>query len=215
MSCAICKTRRPRRYCPGVRGEICPLCCGTSREVTVDCPLECDYLREARLHEKTPEPDPKQLPNPDVEIDERFLREHADLFTFACQALLKIALSSSGIIDSDVREALDALARTYQTLGSGLIYETRPANPLAAGVQQRLLEELDQFRAQLKERLGMETVRDADVLRVLVMLQRTEFLRHNGRPRGRAFIDFLRQEFSESPNLNPAEAGGSGLIIPN
>ena len=45
MNCAICETRRPRRYCPGVRGEICAICCGTAREVTVDCPLDCPYLR--------------------------------------------------------------------------------------------------------------------------------------------------------------------------
>jgi len=56
MECAICQTRRPRRFCPGVRGEICSLCCGAEREVTVDCPLDCEFLREARRHEKAPEP---------------------------------------------------------------------------------------------------------------------------------------------------------------
>jgi hypothetical protein len=182
------------------------MCCGASREVTVDCPLDCPYLQEARLHEKTPEPDPKRIPNPDVEITEHFLDANAQLFTLTCQALVRIALDTSGVLDSDVREALDALARTYRTLGSGLIYETRPANLVAAGLQQRLRAELDQLRAQMKERLGLETTRDADILGVVVMLQRMEFARHNGRPRGRAFIDFLRQEFAESAD--------SGLILP-
>ena len=52
MACAICETRRPRRFCPGVRGDICSICCGTEREVTVDCPLDCEYLQEARRHDK-------------------------------------------------------------------------------------------------------------------------------------------------------------------
>ena len=56
MACAICETRRPRRFCPGVRGDICSICCGTEREVTVDCPLDCEFLQEARRHEKAPQP---------------------------------------------------------------------------------------------------------------------------------------------------------------
>jgi hypothetical protein len=46
----------------------------------------------------------------------------------------------------------------------------------------------------------METVRDADILGVVVMFQRIEYTHHNSRPRGRAFIDFLRREFSEHSN---------------
>jgi hypothetical protein len=214
MNCALCETRRPRRYCPGVRGEICPVCCGTSREVTVNCPLECPHLQNARQHEKAPQPDPERLPNSDVSITERFLHDNAQLLTLACQSLLRIALASAGAVDNDVREALDALVRTYRTLETGLIYETRPANLLAAGIQQRLRGELDEARKQLREGTGMETVRDADVLGVLVMLQRMEFTRNNGRPRGRAFIDFLRQEFSEFAAPGPIETGESGLIVP-
>ena len=52
MACALCETRRPRRFCPGVRGDICTLCCGSEREVSVACPLDCEYLREAHKHEK-------------------------------------------------------------------------------------------------------------------------------------------------------------------
>jgi hypothetical protein len=213
-NCVLCETRRPRRHCPGVRGEICSLCCATEREVTVNCPLECSYLQDARQHEKTPEPDPQQVPNPDVSITERFMRDNAQLFTLACQALLRIALGSAGVVDNDVREALDALVRTYRTLETGLVYETRPANLLAAGVQQRLRAELDEIRKQMKESTGMETVRDADVLGVLVILQRIEFTRANGRARGRAFIDFLRREFPQSGSSGPIDTGGAGLIVP-
>ena len=49
MKCRICDTRKPRRYCPGVTGDICSICCGNEREVTVDCPLDCPFLVEARV----------------------------------------------------------------------------------------------------------------------------------------------------------------------
>ena len=107
MNCAICETRRPRRYCPGVRGEICALCCGTAREVTVDCPLDCTYLRESRSHERPPEPDPAKMPNPDVNITEKFLAQNTRLFTFLCMAILKHALGAPGVVDNDLREALE------------------------------------------------------------------------------------------------------------
>ena len=210
MTCAICDTRRPRRHCPGLRAEICSLCCGTSREATVDCPLDCAYLQDARRHEHSPGPDPEKMPNRDVEITERFLSDNASLFGFLTRAVLRHSLSSPGIVDGDVREALEALARTYRTLQSGLVYETRPANLLAAGLQQRLREELNAYAQRVKESTGMETIRDAAVLGILVMLQRLAFAHDNGRPRGRAFIDFLRQEFSD-PGAAP---GGTGLIVP-
>src|ERR1700682_5299675 len=70
MKCKICNTRKPRRYCPGVNGDICSICCGSEREVTVNCPLDCPYLVEARHHEKPPAMSAQQLPNQDVRISE-------------------------------------------------------------------------------------------------------------------------------------------------
>jgi hypothetical protein len=132
-----------------------------------------------------------------VKITEQFAGDNAPLFNLIGRALARITLSSPGITDHDTREALDAMIRTYRTLESGLVYETRPANLIAADLQQRLRGEVEEARKQLRERHGMETVRDTDVLGVLVMFQRLELGRDNGRPRGRAFIDFLRREFTD------------------
>ncbi|MGH9554722.1 MAG: hypothetical protein ACRD2Y_02770, partial [Terriglobales bacterium] len=52
LSCAICETRTEKRFCPAVHGKICAVCCGTQREVTLDCPSTCPYLLQARQHEK-------------------------------------------------------------------------------------------------------------------------------------------------------------------
>src|SRR5438477_8186811 len=74
--CAICHKRKPKRECPGVRGAICPQCCGTEREVTVDCPLDCVYLRESRKHDAEKLAPPTEIPYKDVEVPDRFLYEH-------------------------------------------------------------------------------------------------------------------------------------------
>ncbi|MEN6608064.1 MAG: hypothetical protein ABFD60_12540 [Bryobacteraceae bacterium] len=211
-SCTICEKRRPRRFCPGVRGEICSLCCGTEREVTIDCPFDCEYLEDARLHERPPEIDPETVPNKDVRVSESFLREHEGLIAVCARGLFDAAATASGAIDFDVREALDALIRTYRTLDSGLIYQTTPTNPIAATIQRTFREIFDGYRKQLHERVGMETIRDADVLGVLVFLQHLEIGHNNGRRRGRAFLDFLRTS-TPPPPAATQQGGDSPLVI--
>lgn len=209
MKCRICETRKPRRYCPGVSADICGPCCGAEREVTVDCPLDCEYLREARLHEKLPELKPAEFPNQDVRLTEEFLREQEPLLMYAGAKLVEAALGTPGAVDSDVREALESLIRTYRTLDTGLYYETRPSNPVAGNVHYRLQESIQELRKKLSEQ-GSTSVRDKDVLGVLVFLQRLEMRNNNGRKRGRAFIDYLRTYF---PNIEKSSQPQQQTLI--
>jgi len=211
MACAICQTRRPRRFCPGVRGDICSLCCGTEREVTVNCPLDCEYLLEARKHDRPPSLEGIELPNKDIRITESELEEHEDLLAFTSSSLLRSALETPGAVDLDVREALAALTRTYRTLQSGVYYETRPANPLAGHIYVALQGALAEYRREEKERTGLTGTRDGDVLRILVFLQHFELDRNNGRARGRAFLDALRSLYSYQ---QPQPAPASSLLLP-
>src|ERR1039458_9315295 len=79
MACALCETRRPRRYCPGVRGEICTTCCGTEREMTVDCPPDCEFLLEARKHDKPVPLDAGSVLNQGIRVTEEFVAENEEL----------------------------------------------------------------------------------------------------------------------------------------
>jgi hypothetical protein len=211
MACKICNVRRPRRSCPGVGGEICSVCCGTEREVTVSCPLDCDYLREARTHEKPPRVDPQQIPNLDIEVSDSFLREREALVAFLMQAVAEAGLRTPKAVDYDVRAALDALVRTCRTRETGLYYETRPDNLLAAAVLDHIQKNLEEFRKAAAKRHGIEVTRDADVLGVLVFLQRIEYQINNGRQRGRAFLDFLRSQVESAPG--PQTQPGSSLVL--
>ncbi|MEO8051953.1 MAG: hypothetical protein ABI833_16165 [Acidobacteriota bacterium] len=190
IPCKLCEKRRARRQCPGVDGEICPQCCGSQREITIDCPASCEYLKEARFHEQPPAIAEDQLPNKDVRLSEKFLRD-AEPLVFTLAVALKRAMESGGAVDFDAREALDAEIQTYRTRQSGLIYDTRAPNPYAAAIQQKLREAVEAFRKEEAEQRGMHIIRDADVLGVLVFLQRLEMRYNNGRRRGRAFRDFL------------------------
>ena len=194
--CKLCEKKRARRYCPGVRGDICPVCCGTERENTVDCPSDCEYLKEARLRESSVPVGREDVPNRDIEVTEKFLRDHQELVAWLSHQLAQ-AMQTHRAVDSDAREAVDSLIRTYRTLNSGLIYETRPQNPYAAAVQDALKQAIEKYRKDVTESSGMISLRDADVLGVLVFLQRMGITHNNGRPRGRAFFDLLRGYFPE------------------
>jgi hypothetical protein len=174
-----------------VGGEICTQCCGAERENTIDCPFSCGYLQDARAHEVPPPVMADDVPNMDVQLSEQFIRDHEPL-VFALALAVKRALETSGGVDLDARETLEAMIRTYRTLESGLIYETRPANPFAAKIQDKLLQDIEELRKGLGEELGAQMMRDADVLGVLIFLQRLERQHNNNRRRGRAFLDFLR-----------------------
>ncbi len=63
------------------------------------------------------------------------------------------------VVDRDVLEALDALIRTYRTLQSGVYYESRPNNPLAAAIFDALRKGLDEYRSSEQRELGMTKTR--------------------------------------------------------
>jgi hypothetical protein len=192
MTCALCNTRRPRRFCPGVRGEICTLCCGKEREETIDCPLDCEFLQEAHRHEKPAALQPTDMPEPDIRVSEEFLREHETLIILFSRALLDSASEIPGVTDEDARQALACLVRTFRTLQSGLIYESRPENPFAAHIYSSVQELVGKLRSAEKRTGGVQRIRDAEFLGVFVFLLRMEVAQRNGRKRSRAFLTFLR-----------------------
>ncbi len=218
IPCKLCEKRRARRHCPATEGEICAQCCGSERENTIACPPACEYLKEARLHEQPPTIPEDQIPNRDIRISEQFLREReALLFTLALA--LKRAMETGDAVDFDAREALDGQIRRYRALEAGLIYEFRPPNTYAAAIQQGLDSAIAELRKGLDERPGAPAVPGADILGVLVFLQRLEMQYNNGRRRGRAFRDFLTGYLPEPPAAAAPEsqaeaAPGHPAVIP-
>ena len=217
MSCAICSTRKEKRFCPAVHGKICPQCCGQEREVSLDCPSECPYLQQARREEL-----PRKLAQveqesllPQVQVREQFLYEREPLIVGLSYALAQGGRADRGLRDRDLLAALTALARRYETrVRSGLVYEA----PLAGPGQHALVAEIDkmlaEYRALEAQHLGAGTVRDSEVLQALVFLVRMGQAHTSGRPKSRAYLDFLLAQFPEKKSGIASPAEGSKIVMP-
>ena len=217
MSCAICNKRKEKRFCPAVHGRICPQCCGEQREVTLDCPSECVYLQQAREHEK-PRPieelDQRAL-FPKIEIGQQFLYEQEHLILGLSYALAKSAQADRGIRDADLISALSALAHSYETLaGSGLHYEIPVTNLAHQAIASEVQKMVKEYREAEQKHVGYSRLRDSDVFRALVFLLRMAFTRTSGRPKSRAFVDFLFRQFPEQQSAIAAADEHSRIIVP-
>jgi hypothetical protein len=216
LSCAICEKHKEKRFCPAVHGRICPQCCGEQREVTLDCPTDCVYLQQAHAHEKprsVEELDPVAL-FPKIEIGDRFLYEQEHLILGLSYALAKSARTDRGLRDSDLINALTSLAKSYETLASSGLHYERPVTSfsqqaIASEVQQMLKE----YREAEQKHLGYTRLRDGDVLRALIFLLRMGLTRTSGRPKSKAFIEFLFRQFPEQAASIGAPAQSS-IIVP-
>lgn len=218
MSCAICEIRKEKRFCPAVHGRICPQCCGEQREVTLDCPSDCPYLQQARQHEKprsADQLDPAAL-FLQVEIPDQFPYEREHLLLGLSYALAKAAHADVSINDGDLIAALSAMCTSRERLvTSGLHYEQPLTNGARLAVTAQVEEMLKQYREAEQKHMGYSTLRDSHVLKALVFLVRLGIGRTSGRPKSRAFIEFLFAQFpeKESAVVTPQEAG-SRIIVP-
>lgn len=218
MSCAICNLRKEKRFCPAVHGRICAQCCGEQREVTLDCPADCVYLRQAREHEK-----PRSADQIDasalflqVELPEPFMYEKEHLLMGLTYALAKAARADHSLNDQDLIAALTTLATSYERLlNSGLHYEP----PITSEARRRAAAEVEtmvkEYRQAELQHTGVSTLRDPDVLKAVVFLLRLAHGRTSGRPKSRAFVEFLFAQFPEKDSgvVTPQEAG-SRIIVP-
>jgi hypothetical protein len=218
VSCAICEKRKEKRFCPALHGRICPQCCGEQREVSLDCPSDCVYLRQARAHEK-----PRPLQDldqadlfPQVEIGDQFLYQHEHLLLGLSFALTKSAKADRTLKDSDLIAALTSTAKTYETLAnSGLHYESPNPNASQQAIASELQKMVQEYREAEQKHTGQTRLRDSDVLRGLVFLVRMAHARTSGRPKAKSFVDFLFSQFPENPSaIGAGEEAGSRIIVP-
>ena len=218
MTCTICNQRKEKRFCPAVHGKICAQCCGEQREVTLDCPSDCPYLQQARQHEKprTPSELDRESLFPQIEINEPFLHQREHLILGLSFALARSARADRDLMDRDLIAALTSLGKSYETLvKSSLIYEPPTPNVTHKAIAAEVAAMVKEFREEEEKHLGYNQLRDSDVLKALVFLLRTGYGRTSGRPKSRAFVDFLLAQFPEKQSLiaGPEEAG-SRIIVP-
>ncbi|MGC1482403.1 MAG: hypothetical protein WA789_01305 [Candidatus Acidiferrum sp.] len=212
MSCAICEKRKAARFCPAKGEKICAVCCGTEREVSIDCPSDCSYLVAAHRYEDQHQRAlPEDTPLLDVKVSQDIIYAHQSVLSGLAFTAAKFSATDPATTDADVLAALQALAETYKTLGSGILYEQPPATAIPRELYATFAAFLNESKQKAAERGSAPPLKDSDVFSLLVFLYRMGLLRTNGRPRARRYIEFLRGQFPAAPELKREE---SRIIVP-
>jgi hypothetical protein len=204
LSCPICQKRKPGRFCPAKAETICPVCCGTEREVTLDCPPDCAYLIAAhRYEEQHPRQLPADTPLLDVRLAPDLVRIHPQLLSAIAFTIAKFCAAQPAATDPDALAAL-------QSLASGIVYEQPPVPPIQRGLYDALAAFLNETK-QSPAQDSQGRPKDSEIFQLLVFLYRMGLLRTNGRRRSRRFIEFLRGQFPGAHELKREE---SRIIVP-
>jgi len=205
VTCPICRKRKPKRFCPAKAETICAVCCGTEREVTIDCPSDCSYLVASRSYDlDRREIDWSKVPFPETKIPASFVVAHEKLLLALSYAICLQARDDRQVVDADVLAALQALAETHRTLSAGLYYEKPPDYRVQRELYEKLKATVEDFKKVEVQQAGVSSARDAEIRDAVVFLAQLGATRTNGRARSRAYLDFLRTQFKAEEFSKPA-----------
>ncbi|HEV2426556.1 MAG TPA: hypothetical protein VGZ29_17160 [Terriglobia bacterium] len=211
MTCPICKKRKSNRFCPAKGEKICAVCCATEREVTIDCPSGCPHLIASRQYEdERREIDWSGLPFGDVKVSPAAFRGHETLLDAIAFGICDFAAQQRLLVDSDAIAALQVLAESYQTLARGIYYEKPLDDRVRHELYAHLKEAIANYRKEEAARSAVSSLRDGTVRDALIFMTQLGATRTNGRPKGRAFLDFLRSQFKWQGR---PETSASNLVI--
>ncbi len=128
----------------------------------------------------------------DEKIPQDIVHTHQQLMAALAFSIAKFCAVQPAAVDADVLTAIQALAQTYKTLSSGIIYEKPPDSPLPRELYAALITFIAEVKKQQAEHADAAALKDLDLFFLWVFLYRMGLLRTNGRPRSRRFIEFLR-----------------------
>lgn len=212
--CPLCHQRKARRACPALGRQICAVCCGTKRQVEIDCPADCTYLASAREHPpavaiRRRQDDVSTMVRMTQDLNER--QSHLCFFLLAFLARYEPP-DLHPLADEDIAEAAAALAATSETASRGVIYEHRPAAAAAARLAAGLTAVLKDARGAG----GTPFERDAAVVLRRLEDAARETIRVS--PGGRVFVDLIGRVIRSTPDDGGQAAAapeeGPRLIIP-
>jgi hypothetical protein len=207
MNCPLCESRKAKRFCPAKAGQICPVCCGTKREVEIDCPSDCVYLHAGREYESSKLA--RTAARTERLWEPSFLRTNYPLMMGLSQVISAVRRSSPELADSDVQTTFDSLLQTFNTLGKGIYYDFAPERL----VQKDLYVALKQF---LEGPAGSRYVSQSrptpsQILDALQFMKELCAEITLPRPKSRAFLDHLESVARDFAQSQPQEPN---LIVP-
>ncbi|MCE2514684.1 MAG: hypothetical protein J4F37_06680 [Acidobacteria bacterium] len=119
---------------------------------------------------------------------------------------------SPELVDGDVREVLERLARTYRTLEGGIYYDHVPGTLTQKALYGSLKSLLDKPRKP--EDLSASTPKTGDVLDCLQMTLEMANLSDSSRPRSREFLDRLSAMASQSTKEPSPLEDSPKIVLP-
>ncbi len=204
MRCPLCQKRPAKRACPAKRQNICPVCCGTKRQVEIDCPADCVHLGSAQKH-------PAAIVKRQLERDIATLmstlgplsEQQVQVFFLLQTTVLRYRPDGlAHVVDADLALAAGALAASLETASRGLIYEESTASIVAEGLRRTLKPVVD----ELTKRGGSRAERDlAAVLRGI-----ERGARHDLGEAGsgeKSYLDLVARVVQDRSPATPSPAG--------
>ncbi len=208
-TCPLCSSRPGKRYCPAVAEQICAVCCGTKREIEIDCPSSCPYLKASRSYESE-----KPIPDPEIaskvhNYDERFVKRYHQVLDAITCSVVEEHMDSKWLVDNDVIEVYKRLNTTMKTLSSGIYYESLPESPVRLSLYRRLKALLDEMMQPdpAGARMMLKVSEAIDALDFLTLVAQAN---SSVRPKSRRYLDWMAQRFS-SLSQTPQS---SSIILP-
>jgi hypothetical protein len=208
-TCPLCSERAGKRYCPAKETQICAVCCGTKREVEIDCPSSCSYLKASRSYEAE-----KRVPDPELfakvqKFDAEFVERNYKILNAASIIVVQECSNSRWLNDNDVIEVYKALAATMRTLSSGIYYEKLPESPIRLSLFRRLKALIDDLM-QPGPTPDLRILKAFEAIDILDFLTVAAEANSSIRPRSRRYVDWVSQQFPQGQQTEHT----SGLIIP-
>ena len=207
-TCPLCSARSGKRYCPAKDTQICTVCCGSKREIEIDCPSSCSYLKASRSYAaEKPVLDP-QLVAKIQKYDSGFIERFHHVLAAINGSVAEERLNSPWLVDSDVIDVYKALGTTMRTLSSGIYYESLPEGTVRVSLFRRLKNLFDTLMQP--DAAGEHPVMKAsDAVEVLEFVMFAAQMNTSTRPRSRRYLDWVSETFG---SFQPQQS--SGLIIP-
>ena len=167
-ACPLCRQRKGKRACPAKGVEICSQCCGTKRQVEIDCPPYCVYLQRGHAvgwegKEGERRRDARRLA-PHIES---LSEEQSQVFFLALVGLTGIRRARRDLEDRVLLQAVTALRKTAETRERGILYEHQAEDVRA----QALLHDLAGIFESKDEEGSPVSPDDRDLLAALRALE--------------------------------------------
>ena len=148
MKCVSCVKRKAKRYCPALRGSICPGCCGEKRGVEIQCPLDCVYFVEGQKHQQLKVMHQRIRKEGTVSYVRRaeLYNRNPGVFARIEKIFAEAYRANRKLRNEDVVSALGLVKNTLDTERKGLIYQYQSENSFANELSTRILIALTDFK---------------------------------------------------------------------